>query len=104
LVAEVRFLTAAEGGRTSPIIAGYNYIPNHNFGGPENRSLVIGHLRLSPDRDIYPGDEFEAEIHFLQRPSPEWNISIGRSWRIQEGPHLVAMGRILNIVAPRSAR
>ena len=82
------------------MIAGYNYMPNHNFGGPENQSLVIGLLWLSPDRDIYPGDQFEAEIHFLQWPITEWDISVGRSWRIQEGGHLVAMGRILDIVEP----
>ncbi len=95
--ANVRLIPSAEGGRTSPI-GGGNYRPNHNFFGPDDRVFAMGFIDLPDGVELHPGGSADLQIKFWTWPEIEKEIYPGREWRIQEGPKLVAIGTIIEIL------
>lgn len=100
--ARIRFLSAEEGGRSSPLKGGGSYRPNHNFFGPDDRDMCMGSIELADGEEVFPGDTLQKEITLLIFPAIEPEIQEGREWRIQEGGKLVAMGTILKVLGPQN--
>jgi elongation factor Tu len=96
--ANIRLLPAAESGRTTPVRASYR--PNHNFFGPENRTMTVGFIDLPEGRELHPGESIEVPITFWKWPGLEELIYPGREWRIQEGQRLVGFGTVIEICRP----
>lgn len=93
VLAEVSFVPASEGGKSHPIRGRYR--PNHNFGSAENRLTYVGQLEFAPDVVVWPGDTRRVTIRFLSGSGLDALLSVGREWRIQEGPRLVARARVV---------
>ena len=87
------FLSTEEGGRQTPAFSGYR--PNHNFGEASGREFYIGQITFARSESILPGESKEVDIEFLNGPGL---MRSGRSWRIQEGPKLVATATLIEIL------
>jgi elongation factor Tu len=97
--AEISLLPTAESGRTSPVFGSYR--PNHNFFGPHDREMTIGAIDLPEGVKLHPGQSIELPITFWWWPGLEGQIYPGRKWRIQEGHHLVGIGKVLELLESR---
>ena len=97
--ANIRQLSAADGGRTAPIKGSYR--PNHNFFGPHDRTMTVGFIDLPDGAELHPGESIEIPIAFWKWPGLEDVLHPGREWRIQEGPRLVGFGTVLEILPAR---
>jgi hypothetical protein len=73
--------------------------PNHNFGAPEDRSFYIGQIEFDPPGTIEPGQTRDAMVRFIDGPGLREQLLPGRSWRVQEGPTLVATARVVEVVS-----
>ncbi|MGN7127635.1 hypothetical protein [Methylorubrum thiocyanatum] len=98
--ASIRFLSTEEGGRSSPLLSGGSYRPNHNFFGPDDRDMCMGFIELPEGQQVAPGDRIQTEMTLSIYPAVRPEIGIGRQWRIQEGGTLVAVGTILEVLDP----
>ncbi|CAN5247835.1 hypothetical protein BH09PSE1_BH09PSE1_26790 [soil metagenome] len=98
VIASIRLLTAAEGGRTTPLQGG-SYRPNHNFFEPDDREMTIGFIELPEGAQIPPGETFETALSFWRWDGLEGQIYPGREWRIQEGWKLVGFGTVLKLLS-----
>src|SRR5262245_8780945 len=94
--ARISLLPTHESGRTVPVRASYR--PNHNFGTPDNREMDIGFIEFGQGELLHPGESIEREITFWSRPGLEDVLVPGREWRIQEGPRLVGIGTVLEVL------
>jgi len=83
------------GGRVGPFTKGYR--PNHNFGNDEDRFFFIGEIEVPENEWVYPGDTKDLPIAFLNARGLADFLTLGRKWRIQEGPKLIAVGTVLSI-------
>jgi translation elongation factor EF-Tu-like GTPase len=92
----ISMLALDQGGRRSGIRSGYR--PNHNFGGAEGRSFYIGQVDFGSGELLNPGESREAFIEFLRGPGLMQALRPGVTWRIQEGPKLVATGSVIEIL------
>lgn len=95
VVAEISFISEKEGGRSGPVQAIYR--PNHNFGSDHNREFYIGQVEIPEGSKLYPGETYTLPITFINGPGLSELLSVGREWRIQEGPRLVARAKILKV-------
>jgi len=98
--ASIRLLSTEEGGRSSPLLGGGSYRPNHNFFGPDDRDMCMGFIELPEDQQVAPGDTIQTEMTLWIYPAVKPEIRSGRQWRIQEGGKLVAVGTILEVLDP----
>ena len=98
LRASIQFLSTEEGGRSSPLLGGGSYRPNHNFFGPDDREMCMGFIELPEGQQVAPGETIQTEMTLWIYPTVKPEISVGRQWRIQEGARLVAVGTILEIL------
>jgi translation elongation factor EF-Tu-like GTPase len=94
--ATISMLSRDQGGRATGIRSGYR--PNHNFGGAENRQFYIGQVDLGSREFLNPGDSQEVLIEFLHGPGIEEAVKAGATWRIQEGPQLIAVGTVIEVL------
>lgn len=97
VLARISVLDTGKGGRKTPFKSRYR--PNHNFGGPEDNRFYIGQVEFSDVALIHPGEIREVIITFLSGPGLADLLQVGRTWRIQEGPKLVANGEVLQVFA-----
>jgi hypothetical protein len=95
VLAEVRFLSTAEGGKTCSVRAKYR--PNHNFGSSDDRVFYIGQVEIAPGDEIAPGESRTLPIRFMSGAGLSDLLVPGREWRIQEGDKLVAFGRVVRV-------
>lgn len=98
--ASIRLLSTREGGRSSPLLGGGSYRPNHNFFGPDDRDMCVGFIELPEGQQVAPGDTIQTEMTLWIYPAVKLEIRSGRQWRIQEGGKLVAVGTILEVLDP----
>ncbi|MEZ0243522.1 MAG: hypothetical protein ACAH11_09120 [Sphingomonas sp.] len=96
--ARIRFLATEEGGRSTPLLGGGSYRPNHNFGGPDNREMCLGFINIPAGPPVMPGATIQADFDIIASSQMAPNIRVGTEWRIQEGSRLVAMGKVLKLV------
>lgn len=73
--------------------------PNHNFGAPEGRAFYIGQVEFDPPGTIEPGQTRDVLVRFIDGPGLREQLRPGRSWRVQEGPTLVATARIIKVLS-----
>ncbi len=75
-----------------------DYRPNHNFGDAEDRDMDIGRIVFPEGEALQPGESMERNIEFFDRPGLSEILTPGRQWRIQEGPSLVGVGTVLEVL------
>lgn len=95
VIAEVRLLSTSEGGKTVPICGSYR--PNHNFFGPDDSVLAAGFINLPDGIVVQPGQTITVPIALWWWPDLDDQVYVGREWRIQEGPHLVGFGKVVEV-------
>lgn len=96
--AEVRLLSAKEGGRIAPIRGSFR--PNHNFFAPDDRNMTVGSIDLPDGSELHPGQSMEVKITFLGWAGLAGQVYQGREWRIQEGARLIGYGRVIEVLSP----
>ncbi len=94
--ARLQMLRTDEGGRRIGISSGLR--PNHNFGDAMAREFYIGQITVSDDARVDPGETGDVIVEFLNGPGLSALLTVGRTWRIQEGPHLVARAEVLELL------
>jgi hypothetical protein len=94
VVARLSLSPRSAGGHDVP--HGYAYRPNHNFGGPEDRAFYIGQVDVPPE-GLRAGESCIAGVTFLNGLGLDELLRVGRKWRIQEGPKLVATAEVLEV-------
>jgi translation elongation factor EF-Tu-like GTPase len=98
IVAEVRFLTTAEGGRNGGIGTGYR--PTHDMGHPDGILNDGKHDYL--DREwVELGDVVFANITFLVPDYQFGRLHEGFGFKIQEGSKIVGHGVIRAVFDPQ---
>jgi elongation factor Tu len=90
--ATVRFLSTAEGGRTTPVVSGYR--PSHLV---REDYLTTGiHDYLDAD-SVPPGGTATAAITFITPDVYPGTLRIGKIVSVQEGGHVVGYATITKI-------
>ena len=87
--------TASRGRRSDESV---RWRPNHNFGLPDGRAFYIGQVEFESAETIEPGETRGVLIRFLDGPGLRENLQAGRTWRIQEGPNLIAMAELIEVL------
>ena len=100
VIAEVRLLATAEGGKSVPIRGSYR--PNHNFFGEIDAVMTEGFIEIPKGQMVEPGEAIVLPIALWWWPGLEGQVYPGREWRIQEGPTLVGFGRVIEVIEGRS--
>ena len=95
VLARISFLTTENGGLKMPIRPLFR--PNHNFGAPDERVFYIGQVEIPQGTQIQPGQTCDLTVTFLNVRGLAEQLQLGRSWRIQAGPTLVAIAQVLSI-------
>lgn len=95
--ARIRLLPTAESGRTVPIQGSYR--PNHNFLDRDNREMAMGFINFTEGELLLPGESAEVEVTFWSWPRLAGEVYPGREWLIQEGPTVVGVGTVLEVIA-----
>jgi translation elongation factor EF-Tu-like GTPase len=95
VIAEVRLLPTGEGGKAVPISGSYR--PNRNFFDAADAMMTVGAIKLPEDVTVHPGETITVPVALSWWPGLAGEIYVGREWRIQEGPHLVGFGRVLEV-------
>jgi hypothetical protein len=60
--------------------------------------MDVGFVEFAAGESLRPGETIEREITFWARPGLNEVLVPGRTWRIQEGPRLVGVGTVLEIL------
>lgn len=60
--------------------------------------MCMGFIELPEGEQVAPGDTIQTEMILWIFPAVKPEIVVGRSWRIQEGGRLVAVGTILEVL------
>jgi hypothetical protein len=94
--ATVTLIPAVTQGRRSD--AHVRWRPNHNFGLPDGRTFYIGEVEFDSADTIEPGETRAVLIRFLDGPGLRENLEPGRTWRIQEGPKLIATATLTEVL------
>jgi hypothetical protein len=71
--------------------------PNHNFGPADGRDFYIGQVEFESVDTVEPGQTVEVLVRFFDGPGLREHLVPGRSWRVQEGPNLVATARVVSV-------
>jgi translation elongation factor EF-Tu-like GTPase len=91
--AEIKFLTAAEGGKSKPARSGYR--SQFHYGG---RSWDAVHEY--PDTpEAIPGQTVRALLSFLTPEEHRGHISVGMPFEIREGQRVVGRGTVTKLLA-----
>jgi hypothetical protein len=94
--ATVTLIPTAKRGRRSD--SHVRWRPNHNFGRPDGRAFYIGQVEFESADMIEPGETQAVLIRFFDGPGLRENLQPGRTWRIQEGPNLIATAKLLEVL------
>lgn len=92
--AELRYLTAEEGGRSTRATSGYR--PQVKF--PFSEMMTSGHQTFIGQDFVDPGETINAEIRILSPQLFENKLETGMKFELREGPHIVAFGQIETII------
>jgi hypothetical protein len=90
--ANVRLLPTSESGRVAPIKGSYR--PNHNFFGPDDRTMIVGFIELPDGIELHPGDSIDLPITLWNWPGLEGQIYPGREWRMQDSARRLTRSRL----------
>lgn len=91
--AEIRFLTAEEGGKSKPARSGYR--PQFHYGGRDWDAV-----HEYPDTsEVMPGQTARALLSFLSPDEHRGRISVGMPFEIREGQRVVGRGTVTRVLA-----
>ena len=93
-IAELRYLTTEEGGRRTPANSGYR--PHVKF--PFSEMLTSGQQTFIGRDSVKPGETIKAEIMILSPHFFENMLEVGMEFEVGEGQHVVAIGKLLEIL------
>lgn len=93
-VAEVRFLPAADGGRAAAVRSGYR--ADHDLGLPNTLSGAR-HDYANGHADVDPGNTVFARLTLLAPELQIKRLHEGMTFSVREGPHIVALGKIIRV-------
>ena len=92
-IAQLKYKTADEGGRSTPANSGYR--PHVSFEFSEiitsGRQIFLGKDR------VFPGETVDAEITIISPQFFENKLYEGLEFKFMEGVHLIGTGKILSI-------
>jgi translation elongation factor EF-Tu-like GTPase len=97
VLARISVLRPEDGGRQGAFKGGCR--PNHNFGAAEDRVFYIGQVEAPDGTWVHPGETRDLVITFLNVRGLSALLTVGRTWRIQEGPRHVATGEVLALLS-----
>ena len=92
-VAQLKYHTFDEGGRSTPAKSGYR--PHIKFDFDEN--LTSGRQIFIGRELVFPGEYVDAEITILSPELFEHKLFEGLDFKFFEGSHLIGTGKILHI-------
>ncbi|WPV00885.1 hypothetical protein SNE26_03785 [Mucilaginibacter sp. cycad4] len=95
----LKLKATADGGRRTGILSGYR--PDHVFEYPENDGILeayMGDITWYSGIAIEPGEEKVVTVRFLLRPQIGQYLSVGRKWRIHEGPICIGEAKIIDFI------
>jgi elongation factor Tu len=91
--AEIRLLTAAEGGKTKPVRSGYR--PQFHYGGRDWDAIH----EYPGTLEVMPGQRVRALLSFLTPEEHRGHISVGMPFEIREGLRVVGHGTVTKVLA-----
>lgn len=110
--AHVTFLTAAEGGRQSPLVASDRYRPHIVVGDPDQRRAAVdadgvgtedylGVQFVGSGLPMAPGTAYEVPLVLLYYPRVDYSaLTIGATFTLREGGRVVGYGEVLTGLHP----
>jgi hypothetical protein len=86
---EIHLLTAAEGGRTTPVGGGYR--PLCVVGAEGDAKTIIGLCQLEMNGELAPGGTGQADLVFAAEVSDLTRslLAIGSTFGLAEGPYVI---------------
>jgi hypothetical protein len=93
-VAELKYLTAEEGGRKTPAFSGYR--PQVKFDFDEMQTS--GQQTFLTKDTVYPGDTVEAAIRIISVEHFENKLTEGMPFEFREGSRVIGTGKIIDIL------
>ena len=94
VLARIAMLRTEDGGRKSSAVGAYR--PNHNFGAADGRTFYVGQVEIPAGTSIAPGETRDLLVTFISGEGLSDLLQVGRTWRIQEGQHLIANAHVLS--------
>ena len=93
-VAELKYLTADEGGRNTPAFSGYR--PQVKFDFDEMQTS--GQQTFLNKETVYPGDTVDAAIRIISVEHFENTLTEGMPFEFREGSRVIGTGKIIDIL------
>ena len=93
-IAELKYRTTEEGGRRTPANSGYR--PHVKF--PFSKMMTSGQQTFIGQDSVKPGETVKAEIMILTPEFFENKLEIGMEFEVGEGSHVVAIGKLIEII------
>ena len=97
LIAELAFLSTADGGRSTPVKTGYR--PQFYYAGKDWDAVHSYDVEW-----VYPGDTVVAALTFARPQNHAGQLYTEMTFAIREGARTVANGRILMVIDPTLKR
>ena len=95
-IAELKYLTHEEGGRSTPATSGYR--PGIKF---EFEEMQTSGRQIFLNKElVYPGDLVMAEIKIIAIPVFAGKLEEGMCFDFREGATIIGTGKILQILNP----
>lgn len=96
-IAELKYLTAEEGGRQTPAFSGYR--PQVKFDFDEMQTS--GQQTFLNKDTVYPGDTVEAAIRIISIEHFANTLTEGLTFEFREGSRVIGTGKIVDILNDR---
>jgi elongation factor Tu len=92
-IAQLHYLSTAEGGRKTPVFSGYR--PQLKFDFSEIQTTGI--QNFINQEMVYPGETVEAEIWVLCKDIMIHTLKVGMQFEFREGARQIGVGTIKEI-------
>ncbi len=93
-IADLKYLTAEEGGRQTPAFSGYR--PQVKFDFDEMQ--ISGQQTFLNKDTVYPGDTVEAAFRIISVEHFENTLAEGMQFEFREGSRVIGTGKITDIL------
>ena len=93
-IAEIKYLSTDEGGRSTPIKSGYR--PHIKF--PFSKMMTSAQQKFINQDIVNPGETVNAEIMILSPNFFKHMLKVGMEFKVGEGSKIVANGKLIKIL------
>lgn len=93
-IAELKYLTTEEGGRTMPAHSGYR--PHVKF--PFSDSISSGEQVFIGKEKVKPGESVTAKIALLAHVLFAKELEVGQTFEFLEGARLIGRGTVIEVI------